>query len=214
MIYLVRHPESESNKFISENKQSMTSSELNQKMLSFGDPNITDIGKTQANITSLQFDHLENRKVNVYCSGMIRTRYLADKISNRLDNGGVVMTSSLNEYNIKGKNNTFEKDKSFSAFVRRVMSFYDECLQGNSNDIIVVGHGIFISTLISWIILRDFQPKVHQEVLISQICKKRKANVLFHLLNCSITTLDSLKENMKILHIGSYAHLSEDIITG
>jgi broad specificity phosphatase PhoE len=233
LCLLLRHPESASNKMYTEMKGDGGDDNIEEadatldKMNQLGDADITKHGAKQVEATAnVLREAFGETSPAIWRSPMQRTEVLAEELGINCDYAPVVLTE-LVEYNPRTKSNAFAKDPTARHFHERV---YDFCVGSlfawgaNTDDddakpshtLIIVGHSLFLSTLISIVTLLSFQATLKKTEVLDQIGARSSVhNVLFHLPNCSLTTLQHSDANAwRILHVASTAHLSSDLVTG
>ena len=207
-LFLIRHPESESNKCLTNSIGKIDVQSQRKLMLAYGNPNITNKGIEQVDeCKKLQLDG------SVWTSPMARTQLLAQALLQTNDH--VITKDMLMEFNTQGKKNDWPKDKTFAQFVRRVYMFYiKEILPvtGGKN-IIIVGHSLFFSVLLSTITLLNMIPDIKIDKLIN-ILNKLKTDVTFHLPNCSISTLTWEHDHFRITGVAVVDHIPCILQTG
>ena len=188
-IHLVRHPESESNRCLTTAKKDVTRSEMNSMMNQFNDPDITELGSSQARVKAPFIKSLGPHAV--LRSPFKRTKYLSE-LCLPSDKMIIEVHDELLEYNPPSRSNCFHKDKTFASFVRRVVAYYMDVLQLRSEPVlIVVGHSLFISVLLSYISLRNVMLGAKVETVISLLTKLKNTGGTFHIQNCGVVSIVS-----------------------
>jgi broad specificity phosphatase PhoE len=207
-IIFVRHGESESNLHIHTDPNDP---QLNEKINKNGNPHLTELGKLQAEKTAEYLvDKLKGRHVYLFTSKFARTIETAKPFLERANVLCVTSTELLNEYT-KPTKVLSERDRDigishhqtwdcFIANVKEFIKVLSECRYG---DIVVFGHSLFISVLISYL-----GSKGNHEI------NGAEEKTVFELPNCSITTVGLTESDWHIYHVGSINHLNSKLVTG
>lgn len=214
MIIFVRHGESETNKFIHDGEQ-----DLESKINSLGDPELTKLGKRQAVNTA---DFLVRKlhgmgapKVNVHISLFTRAQQTAAPFLELYGENiaGKHISRDLMEWTPPKKNLSqlhlekgLKHDKDWDNFAARVKDFILQFDDATSTDdakiTIVFGHSIFISSMVSYLASqRNRFPSSVEE-----LC--------FQLPNCSISTVELRPTRWVTHYVGSIAHLPFELVSG
>lgn len=158
-IIFVRHGESQSNLFLHNNDP-----DASRKIQQIGDPELTELGTLQATCTAKHLCetlmHMELPKVRVLISPFARAQQTAkpflEMYCSKIKESQVI--PDLLEYTSPEKNlcqqhleTGLKHDKSWDEFKERIIKF--EKIVGGEPDcpIIVFGHSMFISCLVSYI---------------------------------------------------------------
>ena len=241
-IIFVRHGESNSNVHIhkldymlktgkiTKKERQKSEPQLSNKIHSLGDPKLSEIGQKQATCVGKYLHNIfGDTKVRVLTSLFTRTIQTSVPFKAMHENDIVEYESTkvLCEYTNPKKNLTqihrergLTHHSSWTEFTDTIKEFVDileQMIHCNDAPIVVFGHSLFISAMISYIGS-------------SKIRMPDKSELKFRLPNCSITTLlysqevckrhgdngyETCKEpTWKILNVASIAHLSSDIVTG
>ena len=228
LCFLVRHPESQSNVLYTENKEDTS---VLAQMNQLGNADLTSLGKKQAWKTaralSVAITAESVGSVRICRSPMRRTGLLATCTSNFLGSlghqggmepRGVDIIPELVEYNPPAKVNDFPKDGSSDDFYGRVHDFYNDAFTKDREPEarVIIGHSLFLSTLISIVTLHALAPLMTRDEVLHHLTTRTASvhDVVFHLPNCSVTTLQRHDGAWRILNVASTAHLPVDLVTG
>jgi len=216
LIIFVRHGESETNKFIHDSNNNYEDyeehKELSQKINSNGNPNLTKLGKAQAEFTARflmkKLKKMGSPKVEVNISLYNRAQQTAEPFIELY--GEYIAhhtTPELLEWTPKKKklsqahlDSGLKHDNSWDEFQDRVKRFV-ETLNENSTIKIIFGHSMFISAVISYLASqKEWFPSI------DQLC--------FQLPNCSISTVLKKPKRWATHYVGSISHLADPLVTG
>ena len=210
-IVFVRHGESEANIFIHNNDP-----DAGNKIDNLGDPKLSELGKSQAeSVGKSLIKHLIESgtpSVNVLISKFTRaietSKYFTNHYPGKLTSN---ITSELIEFTPVKKNlsqvhldSGIFHDQTWDDFKDRVIKFCNEYLNEPPKEtIIVFGHSLFISCLVSYI-------SSHRRLF------PEKNELCFRFPNCSITSVlwDDERKRWVIDHVASIAHMPLKLITG
>ena len=210
-ILFIRHGESETNKFI---HQDPNDPHLSDKINAVGDPHLTENGILQAKqVGEYLITILKDKKVRVLTSLFTRTietsqPFCDEYKSNVSENESLEI---LSEYTKPQKKLTDEHLKKglrnhidwydFTVSIEECVDILEDMAQCNNQPIIVFGHSLYISTLISYLgSSKMFMPE--------------KSQLIFRFPNCSITSCEYSQGSWRIFNVASIAHLTHDVITG
>ena len=210
-IIFVRHGESESNVFIHENPNDTN---LSEKINALGDPNLSELGHKQASdVGDYLCKQLDGQKVRILVSPLNRTHETSAPFKKKYEGHVDVFEPLLilQEYTKREKKLTQEHlDKGiihhkswddFTDTVKNFVNFLEELAQEKDDPIIIFGHSLFLSAMISYIgSSQTFMPK--------------KEQLHFRFPNCSITTMEYSQGLWRIFNVASVAHLQKEHITG
>ena len=211
-IVFVRHGESEANVFLHNNDP-----EADKHINRLGDPKLSDLGLKQSEVVGKalieSLNEMGHTEVRVLVSTFTRARQTSDYFCNNYKGGEIhiSITPQLLEYTPPKKSlskvhlrSGLKHDKTWDNFKDRIVKFCEDYLTSPPDKpIIVFGHSMFISCLVSYISsCRTFFPQKNQ--------------MCFRFPNCSITTIlfDSYRNRWMADHVASIAHIPKDLITG
>lgn len=210
-IVFVRHGESEANIYLHNNDE-----DADNKINKLGDPELSKLGFMQSEETckSIMKHLIESGspKVTILVSKFTRARQTSEYfIDNYVGEMNVVYTPDLLEYTPLKKqlsqlhlDSGLYHDNTWDDFKNRVVTFCDKYVtQVPTEPIIVFGHSLFFSCLMSYISShKKFIPDKHE--------------LTFRFPNCSISSVcwDLDRERWVIDFVASIAHLSSNIVTG
>ncbi len=226
LVIYVRHAESEANVVIHNKPNKSDKSKLSQSqenlLNSYADPHITSLGKTQAAHTATHLIQtilkLNKTKVTIWVSPFKRTIETAKPFIigcfDRNIDYTVTFLPELQEYTTNKKPLSEEQKESgliihqnFDSFLHKLLTF-NEMLknqlkkQNQEQILIVFGHSIFFSTLLSYHIM-------HERITPTEISSLQLPNCS---LSCEMLEVNPFKWATFI--VGSVAHLNKNIITG
>lgn len=218
-VVYVRHAESEANTII---HTSTKLTEDDEKMInSYGDPNITECGYSQASTTSKyllqKIVKINKQKVHIWISPFKRAQQTAEKFIDECKNSGLEYSIEtlifLQEYTSPKKKLSQELlDKGliihnsiadFNKIVREFNKYLKTALlkQTDEEIIVIFGHSVFFSSLLTY-------QCIQEEYNITQF-------PCFQLPNCSITSVALDKnEQWRINIVSNISHLNTNDITG
>lgn len=179
-IVLLRHAESEKNKLLHDEKYSMlhTASE---------DSKLTETGVSQAISCTQILSNLGNKNATFWCSTLLRTAQTLEYAGVNMKN--VTFKPILNEWRRNGVETLSE------AIHRRVNMLMKELRElRNIEYIVIAGHSVFFSLLISSIFDND--------------------KIIVEFPNCSLSSLCLENDIFSIYNIGDVSHIPEKIRTG
>ena len=218
-ILFVRHGESDANTFIHKNPNDP---HLEMKINSIPDPQLTEIGKLQANCVGLFLaDKLKGKHVHLITSLFTRTIQTSEPFHNLHKEFIKIYDNDplLQEYNRPGKHQTeggkiFKTHHTWKSFTDDVETFVDvlenitnsdfqASLQNDNSTtpIVIFGHSLFLSVMLSYIGS-------------SKTMTPDQSQLIFKSPNCSITTLNYSQGTWKIYNVNSIAHLPNELVTG
>lgn len=216
-IIFVRHGESQANVHIHNDPNDP---DLSQKICALGDPELSHKGFTQATAVGnylnkkLDCDYYE-QKVRVLTSLYTRTIQTSQPFYDTAKGKSIIemyehtdmlceytkpMHQLTDEHKSKGLRH-HETWKDFTDQVEDFVNLLETMCQVNQSPIVVFGHSLFISVLVSYL----------------GSCKKmipEKHELTFRFPNCSITTFNYSQGSWKIFNVGSIAHLLPPHVTG
>jgi len=210
-IVFVRHAESEANVYIHKKDP-----DADKYINNLGDPELSQLGRQQSEavgrslINSLK--EMGNPVINVLVSQFIRTQQTSEYfIKNYANIDEVIITTELLEYTPSQTrfsqahlDSGLSHDTSWEDFKRRIIKFAETYMSlSHDKPIIVFGHSMFISCLVTYISSnRTFFPQ--------------KDELCFRFPNCSVTTFlwDDIKQRWLADHVASIAHMPKHLITG
>jgi broad specificity phosphatase PhoE len=210
-IVFVRHGESEANVHI-HNRNPDADNLINR----LGDPELSELGKQQAEVVGKalisSLADMGNPSVDVLISRYSRAQQTSEYfVSNYQNIENINITGELIEYTpLKIRlsqlhlDNGIHHDHNWESFKDRIIEFCKTYIMNPPNrPIIVFGHSLYISCIVSYISSRyTFFPE--------------KDEMCFRFPNCSITTFLWDLEHRKWIadHVASIAHMPKDLITG
>lgn len=221
-VLYVRHAESDANVIIhkskKERKKLTTSQE--EKINSYHDPDITEIGFKQAECTGKHiYDKIKDKKnIHVWISPFKRAQDTAKSFIDICTSNGlkpnITILNDLQEYTSSNKTLKDEQKQlglvtheSYDMFFEQVLRFNDilknELKNHTTDDILIIfGHSLFFSSLISYHINHE----KNKQIDISSL----------QLPNCSISCESYNFETLrwKTFVIGNTSHIPVDIATG
>jgi len=212
-VIFVRHGESESNWFIHQDKGDP---ELTNNINALGDPELTELGKNQAEaVGDYLHARLKDKIVRVFSSPFARTHQTAEPFISRKSKERITFSCRtlgvLQEYTKPEKqltedhhNKGIVHHETWDDFTKRIRIFAeqleDHC-QENAHPIVIFGHSLYLSALTSYIASsKQMMPK--------------KEQLVFRIPNCSITTFEFSQGSWRIFNVASLAHLRTKAITG
>jgi broad specificity phosphatase PhoE len=204
MIILVRHGESETNKFIHDDI-----ADKDTAINAIGDPHLTALGKIQAKETGdFLAKTLNGKKVIVNTSPFTRTletcthfcKIYGDNFIDFHKNTELLewtpLRKKLTQTHIE---QGLKHDVSWDVFESRVKNYAKSIEDGI--DRVVFGHSLFFTALTAHLASqREWFPKE------DQMC--------FEIPNCSITVLEKKQNRWTVHHVSSIAHLSPSSVSG
>lgn len=219
LVVYVRHAESEANIIIHNHKDKSKPLSQSQEMKinSFLDPDISQIGIEQAKVTATYlFDTIKKMnktKITVWQSPFLRAQHTA-KYFIELCQENLIHSSIVNElqeytstkvilYNHAYLINHETKDEFYDQVIKFNKLLLEELEHQNQDNILIIfGHSLFFSTLITYHIQ-------HEK------CKIYDMSSL-QLPNCSISceSHDFLNNKWKTFMVSNISHLPKHIVTG
>ena len=218
-VYLVRHGESAANKLLHERKGNIKK-EINK----LGNPPLTPHGVLQAQVTAQTLiSRLRTHKeIKLIVSPMCRAVQTMEPFIQECQKAKLDYTleywSELQEYTstareVKGcrlENGKLLKVDTWEQFTERMQRLYEKLTEKCLVPRIIVGHSLMFSTLLSYLGSRQ-----------TYIIPDR--TIVFHLPNCSITTLlgktkmqkgGLLRQHWEVCQMADISHLIPNLHTG
>jgi len=207
-IIFIRHGESTSNKILHERLDSDTNEDIDRKIQAIKNPLLTDLGHTQAKCVSKYLMELLKRtnvkNCRVCASTYQRTIQTADPLAKELDIPINIIEGSHEYTPIIKSVEGYPVDESFESFKIRVHrclnNLKDQLLENPSSPLIVFGHSLVISYIISSL-NREYEDMGHFN----------GDHLTFQIPNASITTIKyhNGKEKWIASNVSNMFHLGE-----
>jgi len=225
LVIYVRHAESESNAVIhnsrKNNRKKLTDSQ-EDKINSYHDPNITPHGIKQSEQTAYNLlstlKIMNKKKINIWMSPFQRAqdtaKYFIDSCNKEELSVKVSVMLELQEYTSSKKPITDEQLKSgiiihdtMEMFIDQIMKFNDtlkkELIDQDDDSILIIfGHSMFFSTLMSYHIIHELYKPIEIPSLRLPNCS----------ISCEAYFPDKLK--WKSYVVASTSHLPKELVTG
>jgi broad specificity phosphatase PhoE len=181
-IFFIRHAESMSNETQGHTPSWQT---LKVTKCTEKNPDITDLGKDQAHrVSDYLFKKISLNNCTMYHSHLTRTKNTALGIYDNKESW--IERNDLYEWipSIESIDRIQERIDKFLRFLR-------EKHQTDSNPVIVVGHSMFLSAMLTIMVSGEFE------------------KLTFELPNCSITSVEMTDDHWAIYQVGKTDHLME-----
>ena len=210
-VIFVRHGESESNVFIHNDP---LDPKLSEKVFAIGDPLLSVKGHLQAvDVSNYLIKQLGGKKVRVLTSLFTRTIQTSQPFYDSYKDNIEIYehtkllceyTKPLHQLNDEHLAKGIQHHNNWKEFTNQIedcVDLLENLTQCSDSPIIVFGHSLFISVMISYLgSYKNFIPEKHQ--------------LSFRFPNCSITSLHYNQGNWEIYNVASIAHLSYTNVTG
>jgi len=209
-ILFVRHGESQANAFLQANPDHP---DLERKMSAIPDTELTEKGHTQAqHVGEYLAKCFGEKPVRVLTSLYTRTIQTSNpfqKLATKLtcvEHLGMLCEYTNPKHTLSQENidRGITIHTSWDNFLQHVAEFVDlveDRAQQSDIPIVVFGHSLFVSVLMSYI--------GSQKTFLPQ-----KNELVFRFPNCSISSFEYSEGNWKILNVASIAHLPANCVTG